>query len=142
MEDDGFGRRLREARERAGISQEELGAAAGVRLGSIYRYEAGRQEPKRGTIAAIARALDCDIRWLMTGELAAHVDVDEAPIPPNLARFLATPFGGTATPEQREALLAIRHYTGDASVAQWRSLFAQILSMQDDQPKVDDQRND
>lgn len=46
---------LRALREAGGITQEELGAAIGVAGNTIYRIEAGQQEPKT---AQIARILD------------------------------------------------------------------------------------
>jgi transcriptional regulator with XRE-family HTH domain len=52
-----FGGNLRDARERLNLSQEELGARAGVRGNTVYRLEAGEREPRLSTILSLARAL-------------------------------------------------------------------------------------
>ena len=57
-----LGDALREARERAGISQLEAGEEAGVAPNMISRLESGeRQDARFTTIARIARALDTSL---------------------------------------------------------------------------------
>jgi transcriptional regulator with XRE-family HTH domain len=53
----GFGRRLQVLREAAGLSQQELAAAAGCHLMTISKLERGVQEPAWPLVLALARAL-------------------------------------------------------------------------------------
>lgn len=59
--------RLKEARERAGLSQRELGIRAGMDPGSasarVNQYERGRHAPDFGTLASIAHVLDLPVAY-------------------------------------------------------------------------------
>lgn len=65
-------RRLREARERQGISQRELGVRAGMDPGSassrVNQYERGRHSPDYGTLAALARVLKLPVAFFYAEE--------------------------------------------------------------------------
>lgn len=52
-----LGRRLAEARARAGLSQQELSERSGVRQETISRIEHGRANPTLATVDALARAM-------------------------------------------------------------------------------------
>lgn len=52
-----LGRRIRQLRETARVTQEELSAAAGVGRITLVRIETGQQSPRYETLAALARAL-------------------------------------------------------------------------------------
>jgi transcriptional regulator with XRE-family HTH domain len=54
---DRFARRLRELREAAGLTQEQLAARAGVKRDAIARWERGAREPAWGNVLALAEAL-------------------------------------------------------------------------------------
>ena len=49
------GKRLRELRERAGLSVEEVAQALGVSYGAVYRWEAGKADPKLDYLPKLAR---------------------------------------------------------------------------------------
>ncbi len=49
-----MGNRLRELRERAGLSQEAFGAAVGVTRQTVISIEAGRYQPSLGLAFTIA----------------------------------------------------------------------------------------
>ena len=57
-----LGSRIRQARDRAGLTQEQLAERIGVSRTAIARYESGEIEPKLHNLAAIALALgvSCD----------------------------------------------------------------------------------
>jgi len=59
-EPDDWRRRLRSARERLGLSREELAAQAGVSPSSVRGYEAGRRRPRQESLEAIMHALRLD----------------------------------------------------------------------------------
>ena len=52
-----FGEKLRQLRERADMTQEQLAAASGVNLWTIRGYEQGRREPNWKGLIVLARAL-------------------------------------------------------------------------------------
>lgn len=54
-----FGRVLRQLREAAGLTQEQLGFEADLRRTYISILELGQQQPSLTTILKVARALNC-----------------------------------------------------------------------------------
>jgi transcriptional regulator with XRE-family HTH domain len=52
-----FGRRLKELREAAGLTQKELAQRAGVVPGAVGHLEQGRRQPTWATVRALAKAL-------------------------------------------------------------------------------------
>ncbi len=57
----GFGVRLRELREQAGLSQAQLGERAGMAYQAIARLERGEREPTWPTALKLAEALGVDL---------------------------------------------------------------------------------
>lgn len=66
-----LGDRLRLVRESVGMSQEELGEAAGVGRATIARIESGKGTPRRATLIAISFATGVSLEWLENGETPA-----------------------------------------------------------------------
>lgn len=66
-----LGDRLRLVRESVGMSQEELGEAAGVGRATIARIESGKGTPRRATLIAISFATGVSLEWLENGESPA-----------------------------------------------------------------------
>lgn len=62
-----FGANVRQARERAGLSQEALGFASGVHRTEVSLIELGRRNPRLTTILRIAAGLGVDVRELFGG---------------------------------------------------------------------------
>jgi transcriptional regulator with XRE-family HTH domain len=52
-----FGRKLRELREQAGMTQPDLATKAGLSAGGVSQIEQGRREPGWSTVQALAAAL-------------------------------------------------------------------------------------
>jgi len=63
-----IGAQLREAREQALLTQEELAARAGVQPFTISRIETDKVEPRFSTIRKLAKALDMDPQALTRRE--------------------------------------------------------------------------
>ena len=59
--------RLREERERLGLSQEKFGALGGVKKLAQINYEKGERHPDSAYLAAIAAA-GADVLYVLTGE--------------------------------------------------------------------------
>ncbi len=70
-----FGPRLRELREAAGLTQQELAARVGVQWETISRWERGTREPSWSNVLAMASALGVDCR-------AFDTPATEAPLSP------------------------------------------------------------
>lgn len=62
-----YARRLRRARRANGMTQHELGAAAGISGSQVYRLEAAEREPRLSTVIALARALGKDPAEMVRG---------------------------------------------------------------------------
>ncbi len=62
-----FFERLREERERLGLSQEKFGAIGGVLKRAQINYEKGERHPDSAYLAAIAAA-GADVLYVLTGE--------------------------------------------------------------------------
>jgi transcriptional regulator with XRE-family HTH domain len=63
-----FAQRLKQARQRKGFSQTELGEKAGVHYTQIGRYEKGAL-PAADILAGLANALEVSADFLMSGSL-------------------------------------------------------------------------
>lgn len=67
-----FGRRLRQARERAGLSQERMAVVAGidefVASARISQYETGKHQPRYEIAVRLAAVLDVPVGYLFTDD--------------------------------------------------------------------------
>ena len=62
-----FGEKLKQARLKAGMTQEELGTAADVTKRTIINYETCSRYPRdRGVYARLSAALGCEVNYLLT----------------------------------------------------------------------------
>lgn len=82
----GVGDRIRQARQEAGLTQDELSDLIGVGVRQIQYYEAGDSNPYRN-LRRLGEALDKSVGWLLHGEpaiellaerMAAQLDALEA----------------------------------------------------------------
>jgi transcriptional regulator with XRE-family HTH domain len=69
-----IGNRIRDARESAGLTQFELGAAIGVRESQVSCWERGVNEPRGSTIVDIAKVLKVRAGWLLDNEGERQAD--------------------------------------------------------------------
>src|SRR5712671_674013 len=59
-----FGSRLRDARDRAGMSQEEVAKKLGCTNRSVTRWENGESDPGFGKVARLAALLEVSLDWI------------------------------------------------------------------------------
>ena len=89
--------RLKEARTRRGLSQQDLAKLSGLSQTAISAYERGVMEPTVGSLLTLAKALRVDPEWLMgLGPAEIKVlapSVPPGPLPPGLLEFLKSPIG-------------------------------------------------
>lgn len=99
-----IGERIRQARERAGVSQNDLGQRIGVLGQTIWRYEDGRIEPRGAVAVALAEALGVTTQWLLTGAEDDPSGRGHGATRRAVEDFLASPLAKDVTPNQSEAL--------------------------------------
>lgn len=63
-----IGKRVREARDKMGLSMRQLGEASELAHTAIQKLEAGRERFEANTVVKVAGALDVSIDYLMTGQ--------------------------------------------------------------------------
>ncbi len=66
--------RLKIKRKKLGLSQTALAEAVGVSQPTIANWESGGHTPRRAALSRIAKALDTDPSWLLSGELPARLN--------------------------------------------------------------------
>lgn len=93
--------RLREERERLGLTQEAFGAAGGVLKRAVINYEKGERFPDASFMAGIAAA-GADVQYIVTGKRAS---ADVAGLTPDEAQLLA--IYKQADPDARQALQSV-----------------------------------
>jgi transcriptional regulator with XRE-family HTH domain len=109
--------RLRDALSKKGITRTELSQLSGIAKGDITHYLKGDYVPKQDKCYLLAKALDVDPGWLMTGydpeieelkKVLESEDFDDIPKTPE-SRFLAK--GMDKMPEAlRKAIMTMLEY--------------------------------
>lgn len=77
----GLSRRVRQAREHAGLTQRALAAKSKITNSTIIEVEAGKRMPQIDTIEVLARALGVTAAWLAYGQGLAPDWLQEADAP-------------------------------------------------------------
>ena len=102
-----IGTRLREERERLGMTQEGFGQAGGVLKRALIRYEKGERMPDATFLAAIAAA-GADVLYILTGQrrgAAAAAPVAAEPAAQLSRRALAVAQNYEATSEEGKKII-------------------------------------
>lgn len=82
-----FGKRLREMREKKGLTQAELAKIASLGESTISFYESGKREPNYEMLVALANILDTTPNYLLVGE-KEWWEKDEEPSDIELEEFV------------------------------------------------------
>lgn len=70
------GKRIQDARDKAGLTQEQLAIAVGYKSATAISFiEAGERKLRVGELEKIADKLSCDIQYLLTGTTDKKVTV-------------------------------------------------------------------
>ena len=69
-----FSEKVRDARNELGLSQTQLGEAAGVSLRTILAYEKGEKTPRPATMLKLAKALKVSVKFLSDDECENPVE--------------------------------------------------------------------
>jgi transcriptional regulator with XRE-family HTH domain len=87
------GERIKQARQEAGLTQDDLAELVGVGMRQIQYYEAGDSDPYR-KINKIAEVTNQSVGWLLHGDPVTGSDVADQGIPPDLESLLLRLEGG------------------------------------------------
>lgn len=71
-----FSQRLKERREKVGLTQMELANILGITKGAIGNYETGFSSPKADILYKLFDALDCDANYLFQDEMNIKKEPD------------------------------------------------------------------
>jgi len=71
MSSEGFGRRLRQARERCGLLGDQVAAELGCNVRTLYRWERGEFEPSMDALRRLSKIYGVNIHDLIFGDTAA-----------------------------------------------------------------------
>lgn len=71
--------RLREARKRAGLTQEELGKLVGCAKTTITGYETGKSEPNMNVLGKMMEVLGVDANFIFQDEMREHYEYHATP---------------------------------------------------------------
>ena len=97
-----LGRRVKEARLRAGLTQSALARQAGVQTQAISNIEIRGSDARGSTVLGIAAACGVTAQWLLTGDVSGTA-------PLAFYEFLeCSPLARSATPRERNTLESIR----------------------------------
>jgi transcriptional regulator with XRE-family HTH domain len=61
-----FGNRMKQAREKKGLTQRELASLLNLQVSTVSLYETNKREPRFETIKDISRVLDVSADWLFS----------------------------------------------------------------------------
>lgn len=70
-----MGLRIKTAREKASLTQDQLALQVGVAKETLSKYENGHRTPDAAQLNRMVNATDCDPAWLLTG----HEHEERAP---------------------------------------------------------------
>lgn len=68
---------IREARKRAGLTQEQLAVASGITRGHVIALENGRYNPTVKTLSAIAEACGATLEVFFLSSNVGNTDISE-----------------------------------------------------------------
>ncbi|MGB9892556.1 XRE family transcriptional regulator [Thermodesulfovibrio yellowstonii] len=63
-----LGERIKQARIKKGLTQEELARRLGIAYPTLSKYENGHRIPDANLLSHLAKELDCDPGWLLIGD--------------------------------------------------------------------------
>lgn len=74
-----FADRLKQARKRQGLTQEELAKKSGLATPTVQNYEYGKITPRKNTVAKLANSLNLGYAYTNSNEPYFYAFVDAAP---------------------------------------------------------------
>lgn len=72
-----LGTRIKEARKKAGITQDDLAKRLKIALSTFNKYEKDHRVPGADVLAKIAKELNADSGWLLTGDETKQTSLEK-----------------------------------------------------------------
>jgi transcriptional regulator with XRE-family HTH domain len=79
--DKNIGERIKEIRQKSGLTQGQFAARLKISLPTANRWERGHRTPDAHQIVKIGEAFDCDLLWLLTGRANPEAATEGGKIP-------------------------------------------------------------
>lgn len=76
-----YAQRIREVRQKAGLTQTEFALAIGTTKNQLSKYELGTQDTPTKIIIAVCEKYNVDANWLMGIKDAGTIPLDDCSIP-------------------------------------------------------------
>jgi transcriptional regulator with XRE-family HTH domain len=127
MRDDGLSARIRELRTERGWTQAELAHEAGVTVGQVHRWEAGRSKPSGKNAVSLATALRTTPGHLYGEEPLVRV---ESPATyPSFEEWRATERGQLASPGVLAIMRSeVKFQSGAPTVDDWDEVYMALTA--------------
>lgn len=122
-----MGTRIREARERAGMSQAALGDSVGVRGPTVFRWEKDQMQPEPARMVRLADVLKVTEAWLRYG-LEARVETDVPESFEIWKREIAPYQAPELTREVEERMLGTMFRYPREDAARWQVIYGEVLA--------------
>lgn len=119
MDDRAWVARFRQARDRAGLSQERLAVEIGVTSTTVSRWERGEAMPTADALKRAADRCGVSLQWIM-GPPDAELDAKVAY--PELEQFLQTKLGQAASGAEVAYLRGVRWSNGMPTVEDYEAI--------------------
>lgn len=120
------GRRIRFFRKRAGMSQKELGVAAGLNPASadvrIAQYESGNRTPKHALLLALSRVLGVSVEALTVPEIRSSAELMQ------LLFYLEDVYGLTVAGTNGDVCICFGAGAVSEPVREWRRMAERLRS--------------
>ena len=124
-----IGRRVREEREKAGLSLSQLAAASGVTKAYLVRLEGQTGNPSVEIVAQVAEALDLTVADLVGGPVIRFVG-DESEVTPSLRAF-ADQANLSSSDVTMLASIKWREAERPQTVERWQYVYRSLLMSRD-----------
>jgi transcriptional regulator with XRE-family HTH domain len=125
-----FGERLRQLRERHGLTQEDLARAVGTNTGTVSRWERGLGNPQAAQLVQLAETLGATVDYLLRG---TDPERGATPLSPAFRDFLRTDYGRIAQ-QKRWIELLLSVPIANPSVKIYQAIVGGLLMADDDPP--------
>lgn len=99
-----IGQRIKERRRELHITQTQIQEKCGISSGNLSGIETGRYLPSAVTLLELARALNCSVDWILTGESLISKDLSFVNIKENDKKLLEY-FHDMSVADQEDLLL-------------------------------------
>lgn len=114
--------RIKELREKLGLTQEEFGKKIGSARNTIANYEMGKRTPGNAVILSICREFNVDEKWLRNGYGEMFIQISQKALIYNHFGYLME----NASPQKKAVLSALTEMVYYLPDDKWDYIFDQF----------------